>query len=44
MAGDTYAGVMADLHVSQEVAILSISLFVVGLGIGPSEFLPEVHA
>lgn len=28
-------GVASEFHVSQEVAILSISLFVLGLGLGP---------
>lgn len=35
MAGDTYTGMEADLGVSEEVCILSISSFVAGLGIGP---------
>lgn len=45
MAASTYAGMERDLGVSPEVAILSISLFVLGLGVGPlllgplSEFL-----
>lgn len=32
---NAYDGIQADLHVSKEVAILGLSLFVVGLGIGP---------
>jgi len=39
VAGFTYPEMEADLHVSEEVCILSISLFVVGLGTGPREFL-----
>lgn len=35
MASSTYAGVQRDLGASREVAILSISLFVMGLGVGP---------
>lgn len=38
MAGSTYSGMEAEFGVSQEVCILSISLFVAGLGVGPSEF------
>lgn len=45
MAASTYMGMERDLHISQEVAVLSVSLFVAGLGVGPlllgplSEFL-----
>lgn len=35
MASDTYPGMIRDFHVSEEVCVLSISLFVIGLGIGP---------
>lgn len=35
MAADTYAGMEKQYGVSQEVCILSVSLFVAGLGIGP---------
>ncbi|KAL7424205.1 hypothetical protein Q5752_001791 [Cryptotrichosporon argae] len=35
MAGETYAGMERTFGVSQEVCILAISLFVVGLGTGP---------
>ncbi len=38
MAGETYPGMEADYGVGQEVCILSISLFVAGLGVGPSKF------
>ncbi|KAH9476477.1 Efflux pump atB [Psilocybe cubensis] len=40
MAGFAEKGVSRDFNVSQEVAILSISLFIVGLGIGPLLFGP----
>lgn len=33
-------GVMTDLNTSEEVALLSITLFVVGFGIGPMAFAP----
>lgn len=33
-------GVMHDLHASEEVALLSITLFVVGFGVGPMMFAP----
>ena len=39
MAGSTYAGMRADFGVGEEVCILSISLFVAGLGVGPRECL-----
>jgi hypothetical protein len=32
MASDTYAGLEAEFGVSQEVCILTVSLFVAGLG------------
>lgn len=35
MAGSTYAGMKAEFGVGEEVCILSISLFVAGLGVGP---------
>jgi hypothetical protein len=35
MAGSTYAGMEAEFGVSREVCVLSISLFVIGLGVGP---------
>lgn len=35
MAGSTYTGMKEDFHVGEEVCILSISLFVAGLGVGP---------
>lgn len=38
MASDTYAGMEKDLGVSSEVCILSVNLFVVGLGVGPCEW------
>ncbi|KAM0350084.1 hypothetical protein ACHAPU_003247 [Fusarium lateritium] len=34
------AGVVKDLNVSNEVALLSISVFVVGFGVGPMAFAP----
>ena len=34
------AGVTKDLHVSEELALASISLFVVGFGVGPMAFAP----
>ncbi|KAF4343106.1 multidrug resistance [Fusarium beomiforme] len=34
------AGVVKDLHVSNELALVSISLFVVGFGVGPMVFAP----
>lgn len=46
MASDTYAGLEAEFGVSQEVCILTVSLFVAGLGVGPREFgdsLVAVH-
>lgn len=33
-------GVVEDLHVSEEVALVSISVFVVGFGVGPMIFAP----
>jgi len=39
MAGSTYAGMKEDFGVGEEVCILSISLFVAGLGCGPCEWL-----
>ena len=39
MAGSTYAGMKEDFGVGEEVCILSISLFVAGLGCGPRESL-----
>jgi MFS family permease len=45
MAASTYAGIESDLDIGSEVAVLSVSLFVAGLGVGPlllgplSEFL-----
>jgi hypothetical protein len=38
MASDTYAGLEAEFGVSQEVCILTVSLFVAGLGVGPREW------
>jgi MFS family permease len=35
MASSTYAGIEREFGISQEVAILSVSLFVLGLGSGP---------
>ncbi|PIL36732.1 MFS general substrate transporter [Ganoderma sinense ZZ0214-1] len=35
MAAFTETGLVQDLHTSHEVAILSVSLYVIGLGIGP---------
>ena len=37
MASDTYAGMIEEYGVGEEVCILSVSLFVAGLGVGPSE-------
>lgn len=37
MAGSTYAGMQEEFNVVEEVCILSISLFVMGLGVGPRE-------
>lgn len=37
MAGSTYAGMEPEFGVSREVCVLSISLFVAGLGVGPRE-------
>lgn len=37
MAGSTYAGMRETFGVGEEVCILSISLFVAGLGVGPCE-------
>lgn len=34
------AGVVKDLNVSNELALVSISLFVVGFGVGPMVFAP----
>lgn len=39
MAGNTYGGMEAEFGVSREVCVLSISLFVAGLGVGPRECL-----
>lgn len=35
MASSTYAGIEESFDISNEVAILTVSLFVMGLGIGP---------
>lgn len=35
MASSTYAGIEGSFGISNEVAILTVSLFVMGLGIGP---------
>ena len=35
MASSTYAGIENEFGISQQVAILSVSLFVLGLGSGP---------
>jgi MFS family permease len=35
MAASTYAGLQRSFHISEEVAILTVSLFVLGLGVGP---------
>jgi MFS family permease len=35
MASSTYAGIEQSFDISNEVAILTVSLFVMGLGIGP---------
>lgn len=35
MASSTYTGIETDLGISKEVAILTVSLFVAGLGLGP---------
>jgi MFS family permease len=35
MASSTYAGIEESFNISNEVAILTVSLFVMGLGIGP---------
>ena len=35
MASSTYAGIEDSFGISNEVAILTVSLFVMGLGIGP---------
>lgn len=35
MAASTYAGLQKSFHISEEVAILTVSLFVLGLGVGP---------
>ncbi|KAF9553357.1 MFS general substrate transporter [Agrocybe pediades] len=40
MASFTEAGAQAEFHVSKEVAILSISLYIEGLGLGPLVFGP----
>ena len=37
MAGSTYAGLAEEFSVGEEVCILSVSLFVAGLGTGPCE-------
>lgn len=39
MAGSTYTGMREEFGVGEEVCILSISLFVAGLGTGPREYL-----
>lgn len=44
MASDTYPGMMETFHISQEVCILSISIFVMGLGTGPREYLSLCQA
>ncbi len=43
MAADTYPGMEEEFNVSQEVCILSVSLFVTGLGLGPSESTVELE-
>lgn len=35
MASSTYAGIEDSFGISNEVAILTVSLFVMGLGVGP---------
>lgn len=35
MTANTYPGLESEFHIVEEVAILSISLFVMGLGVGP---------
>lgn len=35
MGSSTYTGIESDLGLSSEAAILTISLFVMGLGVGP---------
>ena len=35
MAASTYAGLQKSFHISEEVAILTVSLFVWGVGVGP---------
>lgn len=35
MASSTYAGIEESFGISNEVAILTVSLFVMGLGVGP---------
>jgi MFS family permease len=35
MASSTYAGIEKSFGISNEVAILTVSLFVMGLGVGP---------
>lgn len=35
MASSTYAGIEREFDISQQVAILSVSMFVLGLGCGP---------
>ena len=42
MASDTYDGMTAEYGISREVATLSISLFVAGLGVGPCESALDV--
>jgi hypothetical protein len=37
MASDTYGGLEKEFGVGQEVCLLTISLFVAGLGVGPCE-------
>lgn len=35
MGASTYAGLQKSFHISEEVAILTVSLYVLGLGVGP---------
>ena len=37
MASDAYDGMEAEYGIGREVATLSVSVFVVGLGVGPRE-------
>jgi hypothetical protein len=39
MASSTYAGMEREFGVVTEVCILSVSLFVMGLGVGPCKYL-----